>query len=323
VLASGGVDGRITLWKTNARGRGYEILHESSGTVAVSPTTGYLAAGRAGSGLFLYSAAAGSITVPTRTTITALTFDGAGRLITGFDGGNVGLWHVPDVIADANQIRELTTQSSVNAVAADRSGRLWAVAGQGMSDGKTTGVIALSDTRDQLAVVSSGDHDYGVLGLAISTDAHHVVSSGMDGRVIVWTKHAQRWRSMKIAPGSKGYINGVAVSQDGKRIAWAEDSGAVALYDTGTRHRIELSRRDFDRAYSLAFSPDGRLLVAGGRVAAGADPEGAILAWHIDSGKSRSAMADLGGWSGQPCVQRRRQKVGLCCPRWSGCALGF
>ena len=303
ILASGGMDGKVALWKTDAKERSGEILHNSSGAVAVSPTTNMLVAGGVESGIFLYSASAKSETIPTNAAINSLAFDSAGtKLITGYDNGHVGLWYVPQGFESTRQLRDLpTTLQSVYTVTSDQSGRHWAAAGQAIINDQTAGVIVLSDKRDELAVMSSGDHAYGVLVIAFSPDSQHIVSGGMDGRVILWTRETQRWVPAEIA-SVKNYVQGIAYNRDGKQIAWAEDSGTVAIFDTRTHRRTDVSRTDFGRAYSVTFSPDGEFLVAGGRLPGVEGEENAILVWDIKSGKRIGPLRPVDGDGPQTLV---------------------
>ena len=81
----------------------------------------------------------------------------------------------------------------------------------------------------------------------------------------------------------------VAVSPDGSRLAVASGIG-IWLYDAGLPG-APLLRLPAEEAHSLAFSPDGTLLAAGG-------PEGgSVELWHVDA---RQRIADIGPGSG--CV---------------------
>jgi WD40 repeat protein len=82
----------------------------------------------------------------------------------------------------------------------------------------------------------------------------------------------------RIAPpdADPAYVVCVAFSPDGKKLAWGEQEGHVALWDlVGARllHRVRLHDRTVN---ALAFSPDGRMVASG-------DDEGAVHVRRVDS----------------------------------------
>ena len=70
---------------------------------------------------------------------------------------------------------------------------------------------------------------------------------------------------------------------------------------TGARRRPAV-RRGLDRAVSLAFSPDGRLLAAGT-----AEPAFRVVAWDLDTGRPLRRADPLPGQRHAPRLQRRRR----------------
>jgi RNA polymerase sigma factor (sigma-70 family) len=79
--------------------------------------------------------------------------------------------------------------------------------------------------------------------------------------------------------GHKGAINAVAFAPGGKTVATAGADGTVRVWDTGTGvqlHRLEQP----GKAVGIAFSPDGKTLVA-----SSVGQAGAVIGWGPDTGK--------------------------------------
>ena len=72
---------------------------------------------------------------------------------------------------------------------------------------------------------------------------------------------------MRLAQGEAGVMTlGIAFSPDGKSIATIDTAGRVAIWDNEDDWRINRFLDCGGHAWSVAFSPDGRLLAVGGRI---------------------------------------------------------
>jgi WD40 repeat protein len=56
----------------------------------------------------------------------------------------------------------------------------------------------------------------------------------------------------------------VAYCPDSGRVATADETGAVCVWEAGTGRRLLILREHRLGVYALAFSPDGRRLASGG-----------------------------------------------------------
>jgi hypothetical protein len=83
-----------------------------------------------------------------------------------------------------------------------------------------------------------------------------------------------------IPPG--GDPNGIAFSSDGKHLALGIGNGAV-IYDTETWREVRRLEGQPNVIVSVAWSPDGRTLAAGGQ-------EGAVTLWDLSTGAIRRTL---------------------------------
>jgi WD40 repeat protein len=181
--------------------------------------------------------------------------------------GSIRLWNVSDpqhprllATVEAGRGGELaySPDGKLLAVRTPRSLQLWRVA---------SGLFLVSSTPVQASAPRSGAPQS--LGqrwpVAFSPGGNTVATGGDDGRVALWNASDPRHPVLAASLPTFGTaINAVTFSPDGKTLAVA-DGTRVRLWDTHDpgrpAPRAILPARS---ALSVAFSPDGRLLVAGG-----------------------------------------------------------
>lgn len=128
------------------------------------------------------------------------------------------------------------------------------------------------------------EHRNWVTSVGFSPDSKRVVSVGMseaaageDG-IRLWDSETCRQIGMPINAGN-GVIRTVAYSPAGDRIAWATSTGAIWLADPGAGGQPrQLPQLHGAGVEEVDFSPDGKLLVSGGR-------DGKVLLWNLVTGK--------------------------------------
>ena len=140
-----------------------------------------------------------------------------------------------------------------------------------------------------LLMLDTGGHMALIEGLAFTADGKQLVSSGVDKSIRVWDWQAGRTiRTFRgqVGPGNQGKIYAMALSSDGRWLAaggWMHQQcagrcGEVRLYDFAAGKLVALLKGHTDVVNSLAFSPDGKQLAAGGGYG---DPTAII--WDVES----------------------------------------
>lgn len=96
-----------------------------------------------------------------------------------------------------------------------------------------------------------------VWSLAATPDGKTMITSGYDGKIILWDVAEKK-------PGQtiekKGWIRRVALSPDGKNFAAAMEDGNVILFETEGPKELKTFKAHEAAVYDVAFSPDGAAL---------------------------------------------------------------
>ena len=134
------------------------------------------------------------------------------------------------------------------------------------------GVFAWDVERGTVAQRFIG-HSEGIDGLDLTVDGRTLMTVSTDTRAILWDLAGDRRLDRRFAVGRRFDLidtpRGIAISPDGRTLAFTHSDGAVDLIDTPTLRRRGTLRALDAAAASVAFNPDGRLLAVtgeGGRV---------------------------------------------------------
>ncbi len=119
--------------------------------------------------------------------------------------------------------------------------------------------IHLWDTEARERLDRLSDHTNSVFDLRFTPDGAHMVSTGADGRLLVW--NTEDWTSRQLYQGDY-MADAIAIDRQGQRVAMGDRKGEVNIYDraTGTLERMVPVGKAMIQ--SLDFSPDGKRLAA-------------------------------------------------------------
>lgn len=134
---------------------------------------------------------------------------------------------------------------------------------------------------------TGGGHTAYVNSLALSADGRLAVSGSMDRGVYLWDVAARRKVREFAGLGQGGsrtaFARAVAISPDGRRVAAASWDGTTRIWDTASGNQLQrLERRNSERYWAVAFSPDGKTLATG-------DTQ-QITLWDVESGRQLKAL---------------------------------
>ena len=162
--------------------------------------------------------------------------------------------------------------------------RVVAVSADGtlLAAGERNGTVEIIDIRTRQRVASLQGHRGGVEDIKFEPGGRWLASGGDDGTVRIWPVGVEAGGATARTIGTvHDVIWKVCINQDGSIVASAGEDGTVRLWDvaTGTQLAQPLTgqRGEF---LGVAFSPDGRALVAG----TGA---GEVYGWLVPSGDKR------------------------------------
>lgn len=134
--------------------------------------------------------------------------------------------------------------------------------GKKLAVGARDGGIGLWDTDTRNEAHHLTGHKGNVLAVVLAAKGDFIVSAGADKTVRIWSADGKE----KFKPiTAKDVPTCVAVSPDGKRIAYAGWDGAIHQVNADNGEAIGERPAEQGPIFSLAFSPDGKLLASGGR----------------------------------------------------------
>jgi WD40 repeat protein len=258
-----------------------------------------------GTSIQLWDARTGSLKREIETGLYAITSgfslsrDGRSLAITGLMSNSTGVgWQV------AVQAFDLVSGKVVGTLKRETGGvRDIAVAPDGkmlmILDGD--GKLAIHELPSGIVLLSHRMKGAEDGHLALSPDGTTLAVTGGDNnpKIAVWHwQTAEEPRVFRV--GGYGTIK-VAFSQDGKLLATCdEEEPTVSVLNVQSGrilYKLELPGAKY-YSRDVAFSPDGKTLVASGRD--GANRHRAVFFWDIDSGKYLRHLDVLPGWSALP-----------------------
>jgi WD40 repeat protein len=146
------------------------------------------------------------------------------------------------------------------------------------------GEVKVWDAQTGRKVVTFKEHTAAVVSIAFSPDGKRIVSSssvgdshigdggdpGEPGEVKVWD--AETGQELLTLQGNKRFVNSVAYSRDGKRLATLGRDNTVKVWDSQTGQVVHtLNVRSFING-DIAFSPDGKRLASSSGAPGGLPP---------------------------------------------------
>lgn len=206
--------------------------------------------------------------------VKSVAVSGDGKIVaSGSRDGTVHLW---DAISGAEIRKWEFPESGVDQVAFSPDGKTLATGG-------TTAhyCVRLWNVATGEEIVREQGHRRTVYSLAFSLDGKTLVSQS-NGSIRSWEPSTARQLHLL---GGNGSLNRFALSSDSQTVAFAERWGdkAIRLYDLAAGKEVRRLPGHEAGVWSLAFSPDGRILASGGFNEQ--DQDGRVHLWDVITGR--------------------------------------
>lgn len=214
----------------------------------------------------------------------SVALSGDGKTLASFENGSkILIWNVA-AGKNTAQLEQFTDHSDPIVVFSP-DGKVLASGGICMEDMRLWNVA----TGERIAALEGYDA-YGVSAMTFGRDGKTMVSMGHDGVIKSWDTATGRNTSVSKTGAA---VESATFSSDAKTVATSDrDSDEVKLWEVATGKGIATLKPRSEGIHSwqaLAFSPNGKLLAAGGE-------DYSIQLWDVTTGKDLASFIGHEGW---------------------------
>jgi WD40 repeat protein len=269
LASAGGEDGTVRLWNLQEANEVTALNHDGAWAVAVAfgPDGRTVASGSKTGGLdpdntvrlwdVVDPCEPRAVLPGHKSPVESLAFSSDGKLLasSGRNDQQILLWELdqPKTESPADVLKTISETTMSVRFARGNKVLAWA------SD--DTVQVRDKNQPEEKQIVLKG-HKGPVNSIALSPDGWKLASGSADANVGFWDLHRHKEEPVWLKHGAN--VNCVAIDSNGTTLASGGDDGRVQVWDLNNLTAdARVLTRPGSRVFALAFSPDGRWLVAG------------------------------------------------------------
>ncbi len=277
-LATGSEDGTVIVWRTSDWTKESEMSFNNYGVWALawSPDGDRLACSGVSDHVAIYDPFTGHLLEELGVhSLWVLCLDwspNGSALAAGDFNGNVTVWNTTDWTETA------WVGDGVYSVFCVR----WSPDGGMLASGGLDYVLRVwnATSWEQMMALTSDSTVRNDINGALWLGSDRIVAAGQDGFVRIWNL-TTRTEVLRLHQG-EGWVKWMALSEDGQVLFFGGENKNASAWEFRTGALLEVLQGPTDPVWSLALSPDGRMLAMGSGSAGSDSGDNRVRIWAVE-----------------------------------------
>ncbi len=187
------------------------------------------------------------------------------------------------------RLHDLTTGKEVRRLIAPFTGAVFSIVfspdGKTIAAGGENRVLQLWDAASGEPLVPFAGHQGWVQSLALSANGKYLASVASDQQIVLWDMKTAQPLAAFESPKGRWRFSSAVFSPDDRTLAVVGDDPCVRLIEVPSGKEVRRFPCAGDPQRSVAFSPDGQLLVSGSGYTGDGSRAESIRLWEVATGK--------------------------------------